>query len=172
MRNDQDTIDRTCKKCGETKGLSEFPVYRVDTGYRRYECRACNDARVRKHHEKNKAHRLNRARERYSKDPSKYWPQVRKDRAKELARERLIVLRDKVFSHYGKTCACCGELNPLFLSIDHINNDGAEMRMVHGVGVRLYRWLIKNGFPPGFQVLCLNCNIGKARNGGICPHKT
>jgi hypothetical protein len=22
-----------------------------------------------------------------------------------------------------------------------------------------------------FQVLCFNCNIGRERNGGMCPHK-
>ncbi len=32
-------------------------------------------------------------------------------------------------------------------------------------------WLKANNFPPGFQTLCHNCNIGKHRNKGICPHK-
>jgi hypothetical protein len=31
--------------------------------------------------------------------------------------------------------------------------------------------LCKNGFPKGFQTLCMNCNWGKYRNGGQCPHK-
>jgi hypothetical protein len=31
---------------------------------------------------------------------------------------------------------------------------------------------VMNDFPPGFQLLCSNCNHGRARNGGICPHKT
>jgi hypothetical protein len=33
--------------------------------------------------------------------------------------------RDLVFAHYGEQCACCGESERLFLTIDHINNDGA-----------------------------------------------
>jgi hypothetical protein len=78
----------------------------------------------------------------------------------------------KVFRHYGRKCACCGESNPGFLSIDHVNGCGTALRKIHGNGGRLYLWLIKNGFPEGFQTLCINCNIGRARNGGICPHKT
>jgi predicted nucleic acid-binding Zn-ribbon protein len=85
-------------------------------------------------------------------------------------------LREQVFSAYGgKKCACCGEDNPLFLTIDHINNDGADMRNngVHGrSGTAFYQWLRKSGFPSGFQVLCYNCNLGKHRNGGVCPHKS
>lgn len=86
------------------------------------------------------------------------------------------VLREQVFSAYGgHKCSCCGETEPLFLSIDHIDNDGAEMRRkgVHSRGgTQFYQWLRKNGFPDGFQVLCMNCNLGKHRNGGVCPHKS
>jgi hypothetical protein len=31
--------------------------------------------------------------------------------------------------------------------------------------------LRKNNFPPGYQVLCMNCNFGK-RYSMICPHQT
>lgn len=33
------------------------------------------------------------------------------------------------------------------------------------------QWLKDNKYPKGFQVLCTNCNTGRHRNGGICPHK-
>lgn len=86
------------------------------------------------------------------------------------------ILREQVFAAYGGyKCSCCGETEPMFLSIDHVNNDGAEMRKngVHSRGGSpFYQWLRKNGFPDGFQVLCMNCNVGKHRNGGICPHKS
>lgn len=88
-------------------------------------------------------------------------------------------LADEVIAHYGGKCACCGETERLFLSIDHINNDGAEHRrsinpkaVSNGKGVGVYHWLRKNGYPEGFQVLCMNCNCGKARNGGVCPHQS
>jgi hypothetical protein len=65
----------------------------------------------------------------------------------------------------------------LFLTIDHIANNGSQHRReLSGDGYRdasgykTYRWLENNGFPKGFQVLCANCNQGRYRNGGVCPH--
>jgi hypothetical protein len=98
----------------------------------------------------------------------------RKSEAQKAARMN-AELRAEVFKAYGGyKCACCGERNPHFLSIDHVNNDGAKMRKsgVHSRGgTHFYHWLRKNKFPKGFQVLCMNCNIGKHRNGGLCPHQ-
>lgn len=81
-------------------------------------------------------------------------------------------LRETVYAAYGGfVCTCCGEREPTFLSLDHINNDGAEHRRELKHPDALYGWLIKNGFPPIVQVLCMNCNFGKQRNGGTCPHQ-
>jgi len=76
-----------------------------------------------------------------------------------------------VMAHYGGRCACCGEDRLQFLTIDHINGGGTKHRkeIGHG-GHAVYRWLIRNDFPPDFQVLCFNCNDGRQVNGGICPH--
>jgi hypothetical protein len=84
-------------------------------------------------------------------------------------------LKMEVVSAYGGACQCCGEANPLFLTIDHTHGDGASHR--RGLFGRnsgtIYRWLKKMGFPmDGFQLLCFNCNCGKNFNGGTCPHKT
>jgi hypothetical protein len=88
-------------------------------------------------------------------------------------------LRDLVISHYGGyKCVCCGETEKLFLTLDHINDDGAAHRRSinpsaprQATSERLCSWLRDNNFPPGFQVLCFNCNIGKHRNG-VCPHQS
>jgi len=84
------------------------------------------------------------------------------------------VTKDAVFNSYGGyVCACCGETEPNFLTIDHMNNDGAAHRKsINGGGTRLYDWLKARDFPDGYQVLCLNCNMGKYRNGGVCPHQS
>jgi len=76
------------------------------------------------------------------------------------SRERNRNHRNKLstISHYGGQCAICGETNPSFLCIDHINNDGAEHRKLGIKGSKFYRWVIKNDFPTGFQVLCWNHN--------------
>ena len=72
---------------------------------------------------------------------------------------------------YGGVCDCCGEDDIRFLTIDHINNDGAEhRRQIGNGGVTLYNWLKKNDWPEGFRVLCANCNLGRHWNGGTCPH--
>jgi hypothetical protein len=86
-------------------------------------------------------------------------------------------IRKAVFDAYGgERCACCGETERKFLTLDHINNDGAADRMkIAGKrtasGWTTYRYLHSKGFPPGYQVLCMNCNFGKRMNQGVCPHK-
>jgi len=84
-------------------------------------------------------------------------------------------IRDLVYKSYGGyRCACCGETEPKFLSIDHINNDGAKHKREFRIrtGEQMYRWLVRNKFPQGFQILCMNCQWGKRNNCGICPHQS
>ena len=85
-----------------------------------------------------------------------------------------------VYSDGELKCACSNcyyHINdcPIeFLTIDHIHGHGNEHRKKMGFkgGSDFYRWLIKNNFPEGFQVLCMNCNWGKRINKeGVCPHK-
>lgn len=74
-----------------------------------------------------------------------------------------------IFEHYGLSCACCGNADFSVLSINHI--DGGGNRHLKAIGARsVYRWLLSNDLPPGFDTKCLNCNIGAAVNGGVCPH--
>jgi hypothetical protein len=93
------------------------------------------------------------------------------EKSKQLAQNKKIL----VFEKYGGcVCVCCGESEISFLTIDHINGNGNRHRreIFNGkTSYRIYPWLIKNNFPPGFQVLCFNCNCGKQVNGGTCPHK-
>jgi hypothetical protein len=28
------------------------------------------------------------------------------------------------------------------------------------------------GYPQGYQVLCMNCQVGRRDNGGVCPHQS
>lgn len=81
-----------------------------------------------------------------------------------------------VLEHYSKglvLCTCCGESEHDFLVIDHIDGHGNEhRRQIFGrsqSGWEFYSWLVKQGFPPGFQVLCYNCNMSKAKHG-TCVH--
>lgn len=76
------------------------------------------------------------------------------------------VIRRKALERYGGKCACCDEANYLFLTIDHVKNDGAEHRIeMVGGGHSIFRWLSKMGYPENFQVLCWNCQHGKRMLG-------
>lgn len=80
--------------------------------------------------------------------------------------------RKEAINHYGGICTCCGERHIAFLTIDHINNNGAAHRKeLKSSGTTLYRWLKRNNWPVGFQVLCYNCNHAKYTEG-TCPHGT
>ena len=87
-------------------------------------------------------------------------------------------LKAEVLSHYDNgslKCSCCGEKQLEFLTLDHVNNDGAKDRRKRfgknkgGGGLTFYLHLKKEGYPKGFQVLCMNCNFAK-RYENICPH--
>jgi hypothetical protein len=79
-------------------------------------------------------------------------------------------VKREVFSHYGSKCACCGEARLEFLSIDHIDGNGAEHRRMIGSGGRnFYYWLRDNGYPEGYRAMCHNCNFA-LDHYGYCPH--
>jgi len=81
-------------------------------------------------------------------------------------------LKEETITAYGGKCQCCSEDNILFLTIDHINNDGHKDRKNIGGGYMLHRWLRKNNYPKdNYRILCFNCNCGRQLNNGICPHK-
>ena len=135
----------------------------------------------RKNYAKNKDE-INRKRRKYGKSPEvkakksirqKEWREANLEKRRENERKYGKKYRRKLklmaIKNYGGKCNCCGEKNPAFLSIDHINQNGAEHRKEIGTHIEI--WLRKNNYPRGFQVLCFNCNWGKHINNGICPHK-
>jgi len=134
-----------------------------------------------KYYKKNKDE-INKKRRKYNKKPEVKKRKVREfKRWREKNKEKLLIknreyhkkYREKakrlVFEHYGNKCACCGESNIKFLSIDHINGGGTKHKKQTYSKNAL--WIVKNNFPKGFQILCFNCNWGKYNNGGVCPHK-
>lgn len=82
------------------------------------------------------------------------------------AKQQYRAIKQSAFDAYGGRCACCGETNSCFLTIDHINNDGNRHRSQRkATGYGIYRWLKKEGYPQGqFQVLCWNCNCSKVHS--------
>jgi hypothetical protein len=92
------------------------------------------------------------------------------DKIRVLQANRRDRLRSEVFAHYGQACACCGSTDRL--TIDHIAGTGADHRkeLFGGrqiAGTRFYAWLIRQGFPDGYQTLCAPCNRSKG-TGARC----
>lgn len=149
-------LEKRCTVCRKLKELSEF--YLRTNGTPHGKCKSCYKARV------NKARAANRA---HYRKVCNEWTTAFKAK-----------VREAVFAAYGGAeCACCGENERKFLTLDHINNDGAKHRMkIAGKrtasGWTTYVHLYRQGFPAGYQILCMNCNFGKRMNHGVCPHKT
>jgi len=73
----------------------------------------------------------------------------------------------------GPVCAGCGGDNIETLEIDHIGGGGRKHLREENLsgGYQFYLWLRKNGFPPGYRVLCPTCNK-KAHAGIALPNET
>ncbi|NIU00384.1 MAG: hypothetical protein GWN01_05425 [Nitrosopumilaceae archaeon] len=76
-------------------------------------------------------------------------------------------IQRKVFEHYSNgtmKCAICGTTKKL--CIDHVNHDGKEERSrLFGKtsascgGHHFHKYLYEKGFPKGYRVLCMKCNL-------------
>jgi len=147
---------KKCKKCGAQKELTAF--YVRTNGKISSPCKTCTIAMTKARYQGPQHESIKAA-----------------DRAYATAKRARI--REAVFAAYGGyKCACCGESEQKFLTIDHVKNDGATFRrQIAGTrtaaGYVTYRWLLKHNFPSGYQVLCMNCNHGKRMNAGVCPHQ-
>lgn len=163
---------RNCKKCNTEHPLDYFPKH--DTGGHRHECKDCYGKRMAEWRGRNLYAIKAKSKLKFQllkADKAKY--EKAKVRQRITGKEWNARVRDEVYAAYGgPICACCGETEPNFLTIDHINNDGHLHRKNTPGATNLYTHLRARGFPSGFQVLCMNCNFGKARNKGVCPHKS
>ena len=192
-------MTKTCTKCGQELSISEF-WFNAKKGLHNPACRACQKlareawraANPKRRREIDRAwvlanpERVKAAQERWKeRNPgaaaqrAAEWYQQNKGEVRSRERSRYQEAKDTVYAVYGGKCACCGESESKFLSIDHVNNDGNIRRkeMQYGVGgngggIKLYATIISEGFPDTYQILCMNCNWGKARNNGVCPHQT
>ncbi len=98
------------------------------------------------------------------------WAKANPEQRRRNARNYYYKLRDAAMEAYGGlVCNWCGIDEPLVLGIDHIDGGGnAHRKELSGKTTNtnvFFRWLRDNDYPPGFQVLCMNCNHAKSRNG-------
>lgn len=159
--------------------------YATDEGYRARELARKNTLRAKQRavpeYRAEELHRSRvRRRTKYASDAQyregrkalrRVWYAANRDKAIQSVRENYSKCREKIIAAYRSICACCGEHEPMFLELDHINGGGAKDYREAKSPLTLYRRVVKEGFPDHFRLLCSNCNRGRHRNGGICPHQ-
>ena len=100
------------------------------------------------------------------------WREANPEEHRKQCLEKYYRVRNRAINSLGGRCACCGESRATMLHIDHIHNDG----YLEGRQRRSYTLARKvlNADDPfdRYQILCANCNHSKARNNGVCEHKT
>jgi hypothetical protein len=111
---------------------------------------------------------VERARDMTRSRVSRITTAIQRKKHRVIANRSNYKLKREVFSHYCNgaiECNSCKNNQLDMLTIDHINNDGAEHRKsINAIGgIDFYRWLKNNGFPTGLQVLCWNCQMKKRR---------
>jgi len=107
---------------------------------------------------------------------TKTWQKNNPEKNKGIQRTWEQRVRKIVVDHYGGKCACCGETEFAFLTLHHIDGDGAAHRKALGLNRNVAGWafawrLLKAGLPDAhLEVLCWNCHMA-TEHRGICPHK-
>ena len=148
-------MKKTCSKCKIEKHVVFFSKNKSQKSDYCNQCKECH-----KEYSKNNKDKISEKKKEYYKNNKKKCIENSKKYNKKY--------RKVVINHYTKgknTCMWyegCDITDPDMLAIDHINNDGAEhRRKVGGSGNIVVKWLIKNNFPLGFQILCCNHNQKK-----------
>ena len=159
---------RKCIKCGleaHTKEeLEKFTTHSNSTyGYANI-CRKCKTDYQRRW---SKGHRDG---PNYTRSKPRRLKQGAKDNISYRKRTR-----QKFLELYGNECSCCGEKHVEFLTLDHIQGDGAQERKRLGGNYALYLYAIKlfnsnkEEALKQHRILCWNCNCSIGVYG-YCPH--
>lgn len=131
-----------CRQCGER------PREKTKNGYIRPLCCSC-------HNKQRSPESIKRNRDKHNEYRKEYRQKV----------------KATVVASYGGKCYCCGETNLDFLTIDHVNNDGAERKRKTSTEKTIFQHLYKREVDLDvYRVACFNCNCGRVRNNGVCPH--
>jgi len=145
---------KKCAKCHKSKNNSCFHKNKTKIDGLATECRECCKAYMKKYYAKNKNKLLKQNKE--------------NGKQKHAEAKRLCI---EHYSNGTNKCCCCGESNPEFLSLNHINGGGRKDRQTFKGARTFCGYLVKNNFPKGINIMCFNCNLSYGFFG-YCPHKT
>ena len=86
------------------------------------------------------------------------------ERKHAMGRRRNQLNKIETLTHYSTVsypcCVRCGNVDIRVLTIDHTNGLGTRERKTVR-RANLYNYLRKNGYPDGYQTLCMNCQFIK-----------
>lgn len=152
---------KRCRRCLTIKVLAEFNIRNREREWYKHWCRDCEKAHFHQYYRKNQA--------------------VMQQRARDYFQEWKLVRFQAVLDALGSVCACCGENDPTFLTVDHIQNDGWKDRIrkdgtkhpTRRSGRALWSKIRNEGYPKDrYRILCFNCNCGRERSKDKkCPHE-
>ena len=119
-------MTKRCGKCKIIQPLSNFTKDRNAKDELTHTCKSCHN----KHYTDNKSIiSLNMKEWRNkNKEKIKLYRAGRKKIYAAALKQKNIKTKLQIYSFYGNKCNCCGETEIKFLSLDHINNDGAKHR--------------------------------------------
>lgn len=148
---------KSCARCHTEKNEAEFSPNRKMASGRGSWCKRCN---------------ADAERDRRIRNPEKYrhYRESNKGAIAESHKKHQYGLRRRAILLLGGVCACCGESEYGFLTIDHIHNDGSAERRRLRCASGVYKHILQHASPrERYRVLCFNCNCG--RRHGPCPHE-
>lgn len=155
-------VTKRCSKCKFVKPSSDFSSNRRQGDGLDSHCRVCIRERMRQKRARHRAAgECSDCGAPLEDSPSQWYCRRCSTRYQTRGTAGSRNLRTQVLQGYGGAkphCICCGEAEVRFLTIDHQKNGGRAHRHEKG-NQGVYYELRRNGFPPGFRVLCFNCNL-------------
>jgi hypothetical protein len=137
MQLDQQLDLRTCRVCGSSKPLVQFPLRSREKVTRQWICLDCQ------------------------RTYTKGWYQRNRERTIAAARQRNASRRTVARSRAGavrRECVDCGESNPLLIDFDHLWNKRADVSYLIHAG---FSWTTIETEIDKCEVRCANCHAGK-----------
>ncbi len=152
---------KLCTKCKTEQPVSNFAKNKsTKTGLRSH-CRQCCAIYCKIHYHKDPKLQIQKVNDWRIRNPGKAQQYLVNYRKR---------IRMQVLEHYGIKCACCGETEVVFLTLDHLQGGGGLHRKTTNGSLGVYREIIQQNFPPQYRILCMNCNWAM-RLGHKCPHQ-
>ena len=172
---------KRCYRCEKDRPLEDFGKNCSKSDGRADECKECKSELGKEYQKKNRDKIKVRKHEYYLGNRDKIiqkscnWAKENRIEHNVRGKKAKEKLKLETFTEYcddGVRCKSCGKSDIEILTVDHIDGNGAEHRREIGLagmgGYNFYRWLKKNNYPDGFQILCFNCNFRK-RNEQLKP---